>query len=123
MRTRATTQSDSSACGAGRRHEARRARKLADAAGLKLKKVNGDLGMYKGLLSKLAAARVAEGDLREGERENRGASREEGGRERHRVIGATSRRREMDDFFVSVAREVGLVRSRGWLVVRGVWRS
>ena len=42
--------------------------KLADAAGLKLKKVNGDLGMYKGLLSKLAAAKELQKEIFEREK-------------------------------------------------------
>ena len=37
--------------------------KIADAAGLTLKKVNGDLGMYKGLLSKLAAAKELQKEI------------------------------------------------------------
>ena len=37
--------------------------KIADAAGLTLKKVNGDLGMYKGLRSKLAAAKELQKEI------------------------------------------------------------
>ena len=42
--------------------------KLADAAGLQLKKVNGDLSMYKGLLSKLAAAKELQKEIFEREK-------------------------------------------------------
>ena len=38
------------------------------AAGLQLKKVNGDLGMYKGLLSKLAAAKELQAEIFEREK-------------------------------------------------------
>ncbi len=41
---------------------------LVGAAGLQLKKVNGDLGMYKGLLSKLAAAKELQAEIFEREK-------------------------------------------------------
>ena len=42
--------------------------KLAEASGLQLKKVNGDLGMYKNLLSKLAAAKELQEEIMEREK-------------------------------------------------------
>ena len=42
--------------------------KLTEASGLQLKKVNGDLGMYKSLLSKLAAAKELQEEVLERER-------------------------------------------------------
>ena len=42
--------------------------KLADASGLQLKKVNGDLGMYKNLLSRLAAAKELQEEIMEREK-------------------------------------------------------
>jgi hypothetical protein len=41
--------------------------KMATASGLQLKKVNGDLGLYKGLLSKLAAAKELQQEILERE--------------------------------------------------------
>ena len=42
--------------------------KLAEASGLQLKKVNGDLGMYKNLLSRLAAAKELQAEIMEREK-------------------------------------------------------
>jgi hypothetical protein len=41
---------------------------LSAAAGIDLKKVNGDLGLYKGLLSKLAAAKELQKEIFEREK-------------------------------------------------------
>lgn len=41
--------------------------KMAEASGLQLKKVNGDLGLYKALLSKLAAAKELQQEILERE--------------------------------------------------------